>query len=381
MLKAPNMLLIGSTGRNIGKTELACSIVRRLRPEQPVGAVKITVIREEDGRCPRGGEGCGACTSLEGDYDLMQETNRDGVKDTSRLLLAGADPAFWLRVRASHMKEGLDRLYTNIDPHTPLVCESNSIRNAVAPGLFLMVQDSRSSACKPTARAVAHLVDRTIISDGEPFDLDLARITHGRNGWRLRRNATAIILAGGQSSRMGQDKSMLTVDGRPLIQHVHEQLEGHFDEILLSSNDARHAFLELKTVRDRQADQGPLMGIASALEVASHDLVFVTACDMPDIDIHLAHRMLSQAEGYDAVVPRSVPPGSDTPRPEPLCAVYRRDAAGRMFELLARGERRIRSFFDQADIRYVDLDPQDAPRNLNTEEEYRAYVSRTGRHS
>ena len=82
MLQAPNMLLIGSTGRNIGKTELACELIRRAAPAQTVTAAKITVIRESGGRCPRGGEGCGACTSLDGDYDLMQETNRDGVKDT-----------------------------------------------------------------------------------------------------------------------------------------------------------------------------------------------------------------------------------------------------------------------------------------------------------
>jgi len=375
MLQALNMLLIGSTGRNIGKTELACELIRRAAPAQTVTAAKITVIREAGGRCPRGGEGCGACTSLDGDYDLMLETNRDGVKDTSRLLLAGADPVFWLRVQASHMQEGLDVLYQKIDPHTPLICESNSIRNAVAPGLFLMVQDKRTEACKPTAQAVVHLADRTLLSDGQQFDLDLGRIAAHDGGWTLRRKATAIILAGGQSSRMGRDKSMLTVDGEPLIQHVHEQLQGHFDEILLSSNDARHAFLELTTVADRRTGQGPLMGLASALEAASHDLAFVVACDIPDIDIHLAHRLLNQAEGYDAVVPRSVQPGSDSPRPEPLFAVYRRDAATRIFDLLTQGERRIRSFFDQANIRYVDLDPEDAPRNLNTEEEYRAYIS------
>ena len=172
---------------------------------------------------------------------------------------------------------------------------------------------------------------------------------------------------------------MMEVDGRPLIQHVHEQLQGHFDEILLSSNDARHAFLGIDTVGDRQAGQGPLMGVASALEAASHDLAFVVACDIPDIDIHLAHRLLNQAGGQDAVVPRNMQPGSGSPRPEPLFAVYRRDAATRMFELLTRGERRIRSFFDQAAVRYVDLDPKDAPRNLNTDEEYRAYVHRTDR--
>jgi molybdopterin-guanine dinucleotide biosynthesis protein A len=370
------MLLIGSTGRNIGKTELACTLIRRTRPTQPVAAAKITVIREAGGRCPRGGEGCGACTSVDGAYDLMKETNRDGVKDTSRLLLAGAFPVFWLRVHVAHMREGLDALYEQIDPHIPLICESNSIRHAVKPGLFLMVKDKRTRTCKPTARAVAHLADIAVGSDGERFDLELERISTRHDTWTLRRKATAVILAGGQSSRMGRDKSLLEINGQPLIQRVHEQLQGHFDEILLSSNDTRHAFLGLKTVADRQANQGPLMGIASALEAASHDRVFVVACDIPDIDINLAHRMLNDAEQYDAVVPRSSPRGGDGPRLEPLFAVYSRSALPLMNDSLAEGRRHVRSIFEKARTCYLDVDAVSAPPNLNTEAEYRAYVDR-----
>ncbi|MBL7076425.1 MAG: molybdenum cofactor guanylyltransferase [Kiritimatiellae bacterium] len=381
MLEAPHMLLIGATDRNIGKTELACAIIRRFNPAQPVTAAKITVIREEGDRCPRGGEGCGACTSLEGDYDLMVETNRDGIKDTSRLLLAGADPVFWLRVRASHMAEGLDLLSRHVDPRAPLVCESNSIRLAVEPGLFLMVKDSRSAVCKPTARAVAGMVDRTVHTDGERFDLDLDRLTLQDGRWRLREAATAIIMAGGRSTRMGRDKRLLEIDGLPLVEHVHDQLRDHFDELIISANDDANDFLALPTVADRTAGMGPLMGLASALETVRHDVALAVACDMPKIDIHLAHRMLNQADDYDAVVPRVVQPSSsDTPRLEPLFAVYRRDMAPRMFELLAQGERRIRSVFAGARVHYVDLAPDAAPRNLNTDEEYRAYVERVAHH-
>jgi hypothetical protein len=180
------MLLIGATGRHAGKTEFACGLLRHFVRTQPVTAVKITVIRETGGACPRGGVGCGVCTSLNGNYDIMEEADRTGPKDTMRLLRAGANRVYWLRVRDMHMEAGLAALYGLIDPQTPVICESNSIRNAVEPGLFLMVKDKRSSACKESARAVAPLADRTVLSDGEQFDLAPDRIDFHAGRWRLR---------------------------------------------------------------------------------------------------------------------------------------------------------------------------------------------------
>ena len=104
MLKAPHMLLIGAAGRNTGKTEFACTLLRRFSTLQSITAIKITVIRSDESRgsCPRGGSGCGVCSSLEGEYDITEETDRDGSKDTSRLLRAGANHVFWLRVLDTH---------------------------------------------------------------------------------------------------------------------------------------------------------------------------------------------------------------------------------------------------------------------------------------
>ncbi len=378
MLKAPHVLLIGAAGRNVGKTELACTLLRRFSPVQPITAVKITVIRSGEGRgsCPRGGSGCGVCSSLEGEYDITEETDRDGSKDTSRLLRAGANHVFWLRVLDTHMAEGLAALDGHIDPHSPIICESNSIRRAVEPGLFFMVKDERSSEFKSTARAVADLADRTVLSDGEQFNIDPDTIGLHNGRWRLREPATAIIMAGGASTRMGQDKSLLSIEGRPMIQHVCDQLRDHFDEVVVSANDpARYAFLGLRVVPDRQPDMGPLMGLASTLATATHELAFAVACDIPCIDLNLVHRMLNLASGYDAVVPRVAL--ADGPHLEPLFAVYRKSIADRMLELLDQGERRLRRLFDTSRVRFVDVKADASPRNLNTKEDYRAYVART----
>jgi molybdenum cofactor guanylyltransferase len=278
---------------------------------------------------------------------------------------------------ADHMEEGLSALLQLIDRDTPMLCESNSLRLAVDPGLFLMVKDAASDAFKASARGVAGYADRTVDSDGHRFDIDLDAIHFTGGHWCLREQATAVVLAGGKSRRMGQDKSLVHIQGRPMIQHVCDQLKGHVDDILVSANDpAKYAFLDLTIVPDRHAGMGPMMGLASSLEAASHDLVLVVACDLPDLNLPLAHRMLALARHYEAVVPRirSTSTGQASPLLEPLFAVYRRSIAPTLFDLLEKGERRIRSVFDHVRTCFVDVDDGTAPINLNTEEEYRSYV-------
>ena len=94
------ILMIGAAARNVGKTEFACRLIAQWKGRQPVVGIKVTTVRERDGRCPRGGEGCGACSSLKTPYCITEEQNAEGHKDTCRMLRAGADSVFWLRAFA-----------------------------------------------------------------------------------------------------------------------------------------------------------------------------------------------------------------------------------------------------------------------------------------
>ena len=66
MRVVPTMILVGSTARNLGKTALATRPIEALRPREKVVGVKVTTIRDRGAKCPRGGDGCGACSSLNG---------------------------------------------------------------------------------------------------------------------------------------------------------------------------------------------------------------------------------------------------------------------------------------------------------------------------
>jgi len=374
MIKIDGMLMIGSSGANVGKTKLACELLRRLSGPRDVAAVKVTTISDRDGQCPRGGEGCGVCSSLEGNFRITQETNRHSDKDTGRLLSAGAIRVYWLTVLKTHLEEGASALVETLGPHTTCICESNSLRDVVEPDLFLLACSQNSKPWKESARRVQGYADRIVTASHNTFDLDLSRIELVAGKWKLREKASAIILAGGGSRRMGADKSMLPIGERPLIAAVYEQLRGSFDQILISANDAdKLDFLGLQIVPDRVPGQGPLMGITSALEVSSHELNFVVACDIPHVELRYVRKMLSQAaqSGADIVVPTTA-----ERQYEPLFAVYRKSVLDAMNATLLSGGRKIADAFALCKVESVELDTDLV--NLNTMAEYERYTKNLG---
>jgi len=403
MIKLDRMLMIGSAATNAGKTELACALIRKFSKSNNITGIKVTTIKEKNGQCPRGGEGCGVCSSLDGDFCITEETEKkppkylapqfiagfaDSNKDTAKLLSAGASRVFWLRVTKTHLKEGIAALLNVIGPDAVSICESNSLRQVIEPGLFLMAKSNNSNVWKSSAKKVKKYADRIVVSDGSTFDFDLDRIKLIDGRWTMQAQATAIIMAGGGSSRMGTDKSMLPVNGRFMIERICEQLRGCFDQILISANEVdKFAFLGFEVVPDKMTGQGPLMGIASALEASVNELNFVVACDIPDIDISCVRKMLTQAveSQADILIPTTEKRQASktkklntqhairNTRHEPLFAVYRRSALAAMNKVLSSGGRKISDVFALCRVKYIELDDAQWLVNLNTMAEYEEF--------
>jgi len=186
MIKLDGMLMIGSAGANVGKTELACVILRKFSQsgEEIVG-IKVTTINEKDGQCPRGGEGCGVCSSLEGVYLITQEDDPASAKDTARLLAAGASRVYWLRVLRTNIQEGFTALLKMLGPDSTSICESNSLRQVVEPALFFVAERKGVRSWKPSALEVKKYADRIVVSDGSSFDIDIDRIKLENGKWLL----------------------------------------------------------------------------------------------------------------------------------------------------------------------------------------------------
>ena len=169
MINIPNLLLIGAADRNVGKTGLACTLIKKYKDEKRVIGIKITVIKEADGKCPRGGEGCGVCSSLKSNYKITEELNSEKDKDTSKMLRSGASRVYWLRVLARHLDEGVEALFKEIDAENNgsliYVCESNSARNAIKPGLFLVLKRKGSDYIKASCQKIIEFADEIIEFD------------------------------------------------------------------------------------------------------------------------------------------------------------------------------------------------------------------------
>src|SRR6185436_9067475 len=143
---------------------------------------------------------------------------------------------------------------------------------------------------------------------------------------------TIVVQAGGQSSRMGEDKALKFFLGRPLIQRVVERLTPIADEIIVTTNRPDdYAFLHLRLSADLKPGRGALGGLYTAIALATHPIVAVVACDMPFASPTLIERMSSFLieEEADVVIARVAPraerAGKSGEGYEPLHAVYRRD--------------------------------------------------------
>lgn len=184
------------------------------------------------------------------------------------------------------------------------------------------------------------------------------------------------IQAGGQSSRMGQDKALMPFLGRPLIARVIERLYGLAGEVLITTNcPEAYAYFGLPVVSDLLPGVGPLGGLYTALSAARAPVVAVVGCDMPFIVPALitAERDFLQNNPVDAVVPRS-PNGI-----EPLLAVYRRGAClTAVRTALDAGERKMTSWYpsvrvhEMAEETVALFDPQFLSFvNVNTAEDFK----------
>lgn len=170
---------------------------------------------------------------------------------------------------------------------------------------------------------------------------------------------TVAVQAGGRSERMGRDKGLAPLGGRPLIAHLLERVAGLGDEILITTNRPDdYAFLGLRTARDAEPGAGALAGLETALAAAQGETVLVLACDMPFVSRPLLEHLLSLAGRAEAVIPQR---GGEF---EPLHAVYARACLPAVQAARAAGRRRVISFFDNVSVLAVDeatlarFDPQ-----------------------
>ena len=189
-----------------------------------------------------------------------------------------------------------------------------------------------------------------------------------------------VIMTGGKSRRMGQDKATLLFEGETLSLYLARRYEKALGEVCFAVDEpGRHPSGGYRELCDPFPGKGPCNGLVSGLEDGA-DYIFLTATDMPFGDPALALCLREQAEGYDACLLRR-----QDGRRETLFAVYGQACARVARELLRTGNPSFRDVLAQ--VRVHTLEEADLPgwdlsrilRNINTPEEYRELIGDTSR--
>jgi molybdopterin-guanine dinucleotide biosynthesis protein A len=178
---------------------------------------------------------------------------------------------------------------------------------------------------------------------------------------------SAIILAGGRATRMGGvDKGLVTLQNKPLIQHVVERLKPQVDEIFINANREIETYLRFgyRVLQD-ETDEflGPLAGFNMGLQHANYEYVLTVPCDSPLLPLNLAKRLLNGMTEARA----DVAVANSDENAHPVFCLMKKSVLPSLIEFLEAGERKVSAW--QKSLNYIEVDfsdNSDAFINLNT---------------
>jgi molybdopterin-guanine dinucleotide biosynthesis protein A len=177
---------------------------------------------------------------------------------------------------------------------------------------------------------------------------------------------TGVVLAGGKSTRMGRDKALVEVDGKPMLQHAIDVLRPQVKELLVIGDPRKYRRFDADVLEDELEGLGPLGGIVTAMGHARYEHLLVLACDVPGVNAKLLEMIKFRfpLDG-EALVPRH------EDFVEPLVAGYHRQCIAPFTELLQKGVLRMTEALAAVRTSYLDIVPgqdgwpEDLFRNVN----------------
>jgi len=189
---------------------------------------------------------------------------------------------------------------------------------------------------------------------------------------------TGVILAGGQSRRMGQNKALMSLGGKRLVDRVVAVMREVFhDHLLVTNTPEVYADLGLPMARDVWPEKGSLGGVYSAIYHVPTPYCLVVACDMPFLNAAVLRYLMTQIADYDVIIPDVLD------ELQTLHAIYSKACLPPIERCLTANRLRIVGFFPEVRVRRVtasELQPYDphllAFQNLNTPEEFQAAEQR-----
>lgn len=173
---------------------------------------------------------------------------------------------------------------------------------------------------------------------------------------------TGVILAGGRSSRMGQDKGLVEINGLPLFAYIGIKLEPQVSKVWVSCNQNQQRYAaRYPVVADTIADfAGPLSGMLAALIASETAWIACVPCDVPSFPDDLVERLWANKGQAAAVY------AADPKRPHPALCLLNKSLIPQLQSYLEKGERKVMLFFAQCNAAVAVFDNPDNFANLNT---------------
>ena len=181
---------------------------------------------------------------------------------------------------------------------------------------------------------------------------------------------TGVILAGGEASRMGgQDKGLIPLNGRPLIEYILAALTPQVEQVIINANRNMDVYGHYghRVIKDEfDGYCGPLAGMASCLRAVTTPVMVTVPCDSPFVPGDLVARLYQQMQKADAEI--SVAHNGE--RLQPVFTMMRNTVLDSLLDFLHGGERKIDKWFARHKIAVADFSGQpDTFLNINTRDE------------
>lgn len=166
----------------------------------------------------------------------------------------------------------------------------------------------------------------------------------------LRSELTGIVIAGGNSRRMGADKGLIPFGGKPLICYPVERLREACSQVMINANSHHYDFLDLPVINDLLAGGGPMMGIWSSLMSSATEYNLVLSCDMPLITADLLQHLIASANGCPAAI------AWHQGFAEPLCGIYNRSLVKEFENHIRDGKFKLITFLEKIEAWQIEID-------------------------
>lgn len=178
-----------------------------------------------------------------------------------------------------------------------------------------------------------------------------------------RTNITGIILAGGKSSRIGFDKGVINLNGKPFIVHIIEAMKPLVNNIIIVSDNTDYDKFGYQIVNDLIKNFGPVAGLYSGLSNSKTEYNLVLSCDVPLIKTFILEQLIDRFDiDYDMIQLQS------ENKSMPLIAIYKTHCLHTFEAQLNKNEKRLRIAVEQLKHKTITIDSEcdQYVKNINT---------------